>query len=628
MEDYMYTISEASHILGVSEATIRNWIKTGIFSVNIQKSDIDSVLNQIKNDSLLKLKSRRNRSKSFSSFLSKNYINDKELLKTARDIVKLANEIDISEDEIKIVILSYFKKAYSTIPAPKNEATFSSILDSFMPKNSTFLNEKMSKITSFPLPNIIGIDFLGLLYTSLLTVSKKSKNGSYYTPSNIVKEMIENLNEKSDTLIGKDFWDPCCGTGNFLIYLNQFGVPISHLYGSDLDETSVLICRMNMFLINPNIDYKILCTHFDCRNSLNTFNRQVDVILGNPPWGADVENCSFLESCYETYSTTIDSFELFLEQSLKSVKNNGISYLILPESLLSVSSHMAVRKFICQHSKLIMANLWGTVFDHVQTKAVSLMLKKESKLNFFGNAQVISSQKNYFISPSRQFNISNWNVETTDKENEILNKILKINAAYLKGNADFALGIVTGNNAKYIKNNNDNNNSYGVLRGSDLHSYVYDVPKIFLDFEPENFQQVAPSCYYFAQEKLLYKFISNSLVFSYDNKKTLSLNSANIVIPHFKNLSLKYVLAVLNSSVANFFWKMEFHSLKVLRNQIESIPIPFACEEKQIEIVDHVNNILNGISKNDEIKKIDRLILDLYGLNSDDGIQIKLSLEL
>ena len=37
---------------------------------------------------------------------------------------------------------------------------------------------------------------------------------------------------------------------------------------------------------------------------------------------------------------------------------------------------------------------------------------------------------------------------------------------------------------------------------------------------------------------------------------------------------MNYVLAILNSRIAQFIYKREFHSVKVLRSHIENIPIP------------------------------------------------------
>ena len=110
-----------------------------------------------------------------------------------------------------------------------------------------------------------------------------------------------------------------------------------------------------------------------------------------------------------------------------------------------------------------------------------------------------------------------------------------------------------------------------ILKGSDIQKFRFTEGKRFIAYRPELFQQTAPTEYYRAPRKLLYRFISDQLVFAYDDRQTLSLNSCNVVIPEIEGLEMKYVLAVLNSRVAQFYFEKSFQSVKVLRSHIEHI---------------------------------------------------------
>ena len=161
-----------------------------------------------------------------------------------------------------------------------------------------------------------------------------------------------------------------------------------------------------------------------------------------------------------------------------------------------------------------------------------------------------------------------------------------------------------------------------VLRGSDISRYCINDSGSFITFIPENFQQVAATEYYRAKEKLLYRFISNKLVFAYDDRGLLSLNSCNIVIPRIEGLEIKYVLAILNSSVAQFIFKKKFDSVKVLRSHIEAIPIPRATSDIRQKIISLVENIsfepglgCESLDTAEIYKEIDNLIFALYDLS-------------
>ena len=116
-------------------------------------------------------------------------------------------------------------------------------------------------------------------------------------------------------------------------------------------------------------------------------------------------------------------------------------------------------------------------------------------------------------------------------------------------------------------------------------AYGMTISGNYIRFVPESFQQVAPVEMYRAKEKLLYRFISEVPVFTYDDQQTLSLNSCNIVIPDIDGLEMKYILAILNSSVAAYFISKKFNSVKLLRLHIEQMPIPVVSIDVQASII-------------------------------------------
>lgn len=203
----------------------------------------------------------------------------------------------------------------------------------------------------------------------------------------------------------------------------------------------------------------------------------------------------------------------------------------------------------------------------------------------------------------------------SDEESRCLDAISNIeNVVYLKGNAKFALGIVTGNNKEYISTEKKDGNEI-ILKGRDIQRYGMTTSENYIRFVPESFQQVAPLEMYRAKEKLLYRFISEVPVFTYDDQQTLSLNSCNIVIPEIDGIEMKYVLAILNSSVAAYFISKRFNSVKLLRSHIEQMPIPIVTADRQTAIVKKVDRIMNS-SENicGLYEDLDSDIMALYGL--------------
>lgn len=156
-----------------------------------------------------------------------------------------------------------------------------------------------------------------------------------------------------------------------------------------------------------------------------------------------------------------------------------------------------------------------------------------------------------------------------------------------------------------------------VLKGADISKYHINPTTNYIIFKPESFQQIAPTKMYRAQEKLLYRFISSQLVFAYDNKQTLSLNS-NIVIPRIPDIKMKYVLAILNSRIAQFIYKREFHSVKVLRSHIENIPISLVDDSTQDQIIKVTDKLISGLPLQEAeqiYNELDLLISNIFDLN-------------
>lgn len=124
---------------------------------------------------------------------------------------------------------------------------------------------------------------------------------------------------------------------------------------------------------------------------------------------------------------------------------------------------------------------------------------------------------------------------------------------------------------------------------------------------------MAKEKYYRAKEKLVYKFISNKLVFAYDNTASLFLNSANILIPQIPNMSIKTVLGFLNSELYQYLYCTLFSEIKILKGNLIELPFIGITQEQDNLISSYVQNILNGndnyiINVQEEIYKLFRLL--------------------
>ncbi len=634
--DRIFSLNELCEELKISKATGLNWIKTGKISF-VQKRGkefyfsvdyVQKLKEKIINSSYI-LKKRRNKKHSDGTIFYKDYLDQSSPnIAKIEKLIKLLNNNDIKLDEniVKSILADTADKLF--------------ISKKICIKNFDFLvkdiNKTYKEIKNF-YPEIFSIDFeyfesedlLGLMYMSLKSMCERKNLGAYYTPTKIVKKLcaitFKNFCNNMKIL------DPCCGSGNFLLQLPK-EIEFKQIYASDIDPIAIKLCRINIALKYNIFDKNFLFSHIKMMDFLDfsAYNNVFfDYIIGNPPWGAlfDKNKINNLKDRYITAKQgSIESYDIVTEKALSLLNLGGILTFILPEAILNVKSHNKIRRMILKISNVNYIEYLGEIFNKVHCPSIIFSVTKTNKKLETTNTRIKDRNREFIIHTNRQINSNTFNLNVTDEEYRILQKIDNHkNKATLKNHCDFALGIVTGDNKKYITVSKTNSNE-PIIRGADIEKYNYTVNN-YIEFIPKNFQQVAPIVNYRASEKIIYKFITNKLAFAYDNTGILTLNSCNILIPKINGLNIKYILAILNSSVAQFYFSKMYNSKKVLRSHIESIPIAVSNQNMQNEIIKIVDKIISCSSDNKKYKQeLDYKIAKIYGLKQNEYYKIQNSM--
>lgn len=456
-------------------------------------------------------------------------------------------------------------------------------------------------------------DLLGLLYQCFLAEGEKNRKGSYYTPFSVARNMTKNL----DFSKGQTFFDPCCGSGAFMMALE--GAKPSQIFGCDNDPIAVMIAKINLLLKFPDEEFEPQIFCCDYLNQSNGFyesclsHNSFNYIISNPPWGAVI----FDEK--ENPIPTKESFSFFFEKAFSQLENDGIIRFLMPESILNVKCHRDFRKFLLENGDLQSIARYPGTFSGVQTRYIDIESKRTrhalSQQDFIAvidytssgdNACIIQKIKKscFYLTKSLNFNL------LSDSDLEKVQKILSKGKYTLKDSL-WGLGIVTGNNKKHLKAK-QGKGFEPIYTGKDIDAYTLKTPKRFIKYKRSEYQQVAKDEIYRAEEKLVYKFISKNLVFAYDDSKSLFLNSANILIPRIPGMSVKTVLAFLNSEMFKFLYKSLFGEIKILKGNLMELPFPEISVETDKKLTELVDKVLNG--NKEAIKKIDSEIETIFGV--------------
>jgi len=412
-------------------------------------------------------------------------------------------------------------------------------------------------------------------YENDLGKAYRNQEGIYYTPEHIVDKIFKSVKGDVSHLT---FLDPCCGSGNFLIGALKRGFKPENIYGVDCDGTALKLAKARMENVTST-NFKNLDTCVDflevAMSEEKLFNQKFDVIITNPPWGkkySKVEKARFAKAFNKGVS--VDSSAFFSLAALRFSKLGAQIGMLLPDTFCNITSFQSFRSTLLD-LKILKIEDFDKPFKGLMVGAVSIL---------FENSKASSSNKISCVSKKhvgrvRQSSFANnpnqiFNFDISQAEADLIDHLFDKGESLLKQNVKWGMGIVTGNNAKHCSDVPSKNNE-AVFKGADILSVdKIKEPSKFISTDFDDFQQVAPKEMYRAEDKLIYKFISDKLCFFHDTQQRLILNSANmLVLEKDFPLDSKQLAFLLNSKIMNFIFRSVFRTYKVLRSDLESLPI-------------------------------------------------------
>lgn len=574
----------------VTEATLRNWKKLKYISDlnNITESDIENILKN-------KIDIRRNKRNSLRNMIPISYVEDDNIICIIEKILNLKKMYEIDN---KQVLNEVIRKILKDVPKE-----ISKELEKVLGKRTTnvdFINEFNTIVFEYDKDN----DLLGCLYMSLLSVGKKDTNGIFYTPYKVVNEIVSSINFDNDQKI----IDPGCGSGNFLIRafreMKKLNIPIeniiNNLYGYDVDEIAVLLSKINIYILDKNVNYNQI--NIFVKDFINEdIKENFDIIIGNPPWGKKYtkNEKDAIKSKYGLKFAKQDSFSQFILKGFSILNENGILGFVLPSSILNIAIHKEIRGILLENNIKII-NRIGRKFKEIVTDVIIIIVEKgyeEKNICKYDSVEIL--QRDFKNNLGYNFLISD------DIAKRILDKIKNFPSFHLDNEEiKYALGIVTGNNGKYLLDNKVDN-AEKIISGKEVDKYKVDYNKInkYIVFDKNSFQQVVDEKLYRSKNKIIYKFIGKKLCFAVEPRGMLTLNSANVIV-FPKSYNLWYISSILNSRITQLFFEEMYDTHKLLKNHIKSFYIPKLNEEVIEKITLLAQNAQPQTNYNEEIDDI------------------------
>ena len=229
------------------------------------------------------------------------------------------------------------------------------------------------------------------------------KNGVVYTPEKlsqyIAKKMLGYaLNDNLFMNLKKvSVADPASGDGILLKSITETILQKSIkakkviVMGTDIDKNAINSCRIRLSsiandrlkieLINTNalIPFKQDSLVTGWQKIINNVdaNEGFDLLIANPPWGADISEykAKLSSSDFKTLQGQFDSFELFVELAMKIVKTDGYFGFIIPDSILNHGKSI-LRGILLERTQIrFIARLGEKIFPHINRACVVIICK-------------------------------------------------------------------------------------------------------------------------------------------------------------------------------------------------------------------------------------------------------------
>ncbi|MEA3476470.1 MAG: N-6 DNA methylase [Candidatus Cloacimonadota bacterium] len=384
-----------------------------------------------------------------------------------------------------------------------------------------------------------------------------------------------------------------------------------------------------------------------------------DVVIGNPPYVLlqNMENKTVFEYTYKRYESAIykiDTYQLFIEHSIKLLKNNGFFGYITPNTYLKNIHSEPLRKFILNTTEIKdILLLHYSVFPSASVD-VCISIFKKVKSPSSNNLIIISESKEAFY-PEKIRTIKQstfcqdehylFNIALDQEANLLINKI-KRGAEKLETYCKAYFGIQTFDRKKYVSNSQIDKTYKPVVDGKNIEKYYLRPYQEFVKFISSAIKSGGNENVY-KQKRIGIRQIGTVPIATIIPDNIFALNTIyNIYIKPNIEYSLYYFLGIINSKLIEYYWlKSHFDEKrifpKIKKKAILSIPIrriDFSNpSEKKLHdtLVSLVEQMLSAqkqfhsakIERDKKLfkqkidildRKIDKLVYELYGLSKEE----------
>lgn len=350
-----------------------------------------------------------------------------------------------------------------------------------------------------------------------------------------------------------------------------------------------------------------------------------DVVIGNPPYGSIIKTGKeYFNNNYKCVEGKHEIYKYFIEKGLSFLNTNGINSYIVPDTWTGLGYFKKLRKLIFEKYNLVsISKTLYKVFEMamVDTNIFFIQNKKNTNDEYFLVSGDLIEKEKRLLELNDEFVLN-------IKENNSVIKKIDIVISTLDDFTEIWQGLIAygkkNQPRSFSSENKETEFHRKLLYGKNVSKYFIEWGGEYLKYG-EWLHRPRPS-YIFDNEKILVQRIRNPqlkqrLVCAFDDQKFINgTGMSNILLKeNVKDLSLKYILAILNSKLINYWFSYYFNDVNIKPEQLRKIPI-VKCSTSVQKIFENLISeidllIVNKLEINETANQIDLMVYKLYELS-------------
>lgn len=385
-----------------------------------------------------------------------------------------------------------------------------------------------------------------------------------------------------------------------------------------------------------------------------------DVVIANPPYvsyglrgGQSLllkEKEFFKRKFPNSAEYKISLYAVFMDKAIQICEQNGgLQTLIVPDSFLLGRYFSKIRKYILQSNEIVSILLLPyDVFDATVGFSVIYLFQKKNNVNPAHNIKssyAINNemvQNGTFKSFSYAQNIFNGIAHKRfrlffDKKSMDLVFKIERDSSELGSIVRFSSGLIGKNGQDNIISDTKKGGKWlkGIISGSEINRYTISPEGNYLLYEKAKIKS-GYECVEYFKEKLILRQTGDSLICAFDKDGLLALNNVHIGNSIEGSYSLKYITAIINSRLLNYYYKtISLEAGRVMAQTdietIDCLPIRKSSDTVQKQLIGIVDNILTLTQSDNYIQshakqikakeyenQIDDIVYKLYDLTEEE----------